>query len=75
MRLLSFLTAILTILRIRGMVLNWERILSELLHVRQELVRTRLRKVNDSSDATKSESGRPAGADDGLISAEIELPA
>ena len=37
MRLLSFLTTTMTISRIRDMVLNEERLLSELLAVRKEL--------------------------------------
>lgn len=46
MRLLSFLTTALTLSRIRGMVLNEERLLAELLSVRQELERFR----NGSAD-------------------------
>lgn len=41
MRLLSFLTTTLTISRIREMVLSEERLLSELLYLRQELDRLR----------------------------------
>ena len=41
MRLLSFLTTTITISRIRDMVLNEERMLSELLEVRQELERVK----------------------------------
>ena len=44
MRLLSFLTTTLTISRIRDMVLNEERILSELLEARGELDRLRQEK-------------------------------
>ncbi len=46
MRLLSFLTTALTLSRIRSMVLNEERLLAELLEVRQKLERYR----NDSVD-------------------------
>jgi hypothetical protein len=41
MRLLSFLTTALTLSRIRRMVLNEERLLAELMAVRQELDRFR----------------------------------
>lgn len=47
MRLLSFLTTTLTISRIRTMVLNEERMLSELLDVRGELDRLRQEKGGD----------------------------
>jgi hypothetical protein len=47
MRLLSFLTTTLTISRIRTMVLNEERMLSEMLETRKELDRMREEKKND----------------------------
>ena len=48
MRLISFLTTTLTISRIREMVLNEERMLSELLDVRRELDRLRQERDNGS---------------------------
>ena len=48
MRLISFLTTTLTISRIRDMVLNEERMLSELLDVRRELDRVRQERDNGS---------------------------
>ena len=48
MRLISFLTTTMTISRIRTMVLNEERMLSELLDVRRELDRLRQERDNGS---------------------------
>jgi hypothetical protein len=48
MRLISFLTTTMTISRIRDMVLNEERMLSELLDVRRELDRLRQERDNGS---------------------------
>ncbi|GCF87234.1 DUF4118 domain-containing protein [Geobacter sp. SVR] len=52
MRLLSFLTTALTVARIRELVLNEERMLSELLQVRQEL--NLLRQRDGGGDLSKS---------------------
>ncbi|MDA8431321.1 MAG: hypothetical protein M0T70_18870 [Geobacteraceae bacterium] len=49
MRLLSFLTTTLTISRIRTVVLNEVRLLSELLYVRSELDRARQGKKTAAS--------------------------
>jgi K+-sensing histidine kinase KdpD len=51
MRLLSFLTTTLTISRIRSMVLNEERMLAELLTVRQELECLKLSHETSRSDS------------------------
>jgi hypothetical protein len=50
MRLLSFLTTTLTISRIRSMVMNEERMLAELLTVRQELECLKLSHETSRSD-------------------------
>jgi len=67
MRLLSFLTTTITISRIRDMVLNEERILSELLEARQELERVKSEHTLQA-DAGYGEAAVGAGSVDNPVS-------
>ena len=67
MRLLSFLTTTITISRIRDMVLNEERMLSELLEARQELERVKS-EYTLQTDAGYGEAAVGAGSVDNPVS-------